>query len=124
MILLISISTISYVNKMRRIGLKGIFWRFVVYRDICLQLVKLELIPPVELDKLLSRFFMEIVRTAGVPYQLDVTKTLLDDKKYGKNILQDPVFEKSRKVLAVQRKKGETRRLWGKTKCYQRVNIR
>ena len=58
----------------------------------------LELIPPVELDKLLSRFFMEVVRTTdGVPYQPDVLsmhrgqiKRYKDDKKYGKNILQDP----------------------------------
>ena len=59
-----------------------------------------------------QRFFMEIVHTDRVLYEPDVLSTMhrgikcyLDDKKYGKNILQDPVFEKSRKVLAALRKK-------------------
>ena len=69
-------------------------------------------IRPKELDKLLSRFFMEVVRVDGTPYQPDVLSTIhrglkrhLDESKYGFNILQDEVFSTSRKVLAARRKK-------------------
>ena len=71
-----------------------------------------ESIPPIELDRLLSRFFMEVVRVDGMPYQPDVLSTIhrglkryLDTKNYGKNILKDDIFDKSRKVLAARRKK-------------------
>ena len=69
-------------------------------------------IPPVELDRLLSRFFMEVLRADGKPYQPDVLSTMhrglkryLDTKNYGINILKDEIFAKSRKVLAARRKK-------------------
>ena len=73
---------------------------------------KIEWIPPVELDKLLCKFFMIVVQKNDKPYQPDVLSTIhrginryLQVNKYKVNILKDPVFEKSRIVLAARRKK-------------------
>ena len=68
-------------------------------------------IPCNELDGLLARFFMEVKKINGKPYEPDCLSTIhrsvkrfLDNANYPANILVDKSFETSRKVLAARRK--------------------
>ena len=72
---------------------------------------ELLMIPPNELDGLLSRFFMEVKKKDGSQYEPDALSTIhrgykrhLDAIKYPGNILSDKTFETSRRVLAAKRK--------------------
>ena len=78
-------------------------------------------IPPLELDGLLSRFFMESVKRNGEPYEPDCLSTIhrsfkrhLEGKGYPVNILVDDNFKTSRKVLAARRKELRKQGLGGK----------
>ena len=69
-------------------------------------------IPANELDGLLGRFFIEVRKVKDrAEYEPDVLSTMhraikrhLDDVHYPHDILKDPLFETSRKVLAAKRK--------------------
>ena len=81
-------------------------------------------IPPLELDGLLARFFMESMKRNGDPYEPDCLSTIhrsfkrhLESKGYRHDILRDDNFKTSRKVLAARRKELRKQGLGGKPKA-------
>ena len=84
------------------------FKRYFVSRG---ELRDVELIPPIELNKLIAHRLKEAVKSDGKFYEPDVLSTYyrsfqryLNTKDYPVNILLDPSFSLSRKVLAAKRK--------------------
>ena len=72
---------------------------------------KIERLPASELERLLSKFFLNARKKNGEEYEPATVSSFqrciqryLSEKKYPFNILKDNEFEKSRKVLAAKRK--------------------
>ncbi|EDO36382.1 predicted protein [Nematostella vectensis] len=82
--------------------------------------IKIENLRPVELNHLLSKFFMEVMKANGENYEPDTISSyqrsiqrFLDEAKYPWNILKDKEFVESRDVLAARRKALRKRRVQG-----------